>query len=131
MRYLCMVCYEQKTLDNLSRSEFDALVVEALAYDDGLRKGDITSTRAHCNRFKRQRRFAPSQARYSSPMEHLAWRSFRLWRVWRDIEPREAGSSLVLDAHCFQVRSAAVNRPNSRFEERAIFPILGSILHRL
>jgi hypothetical protein len=37
MRYLCMICYEQKALDNLSRSEFDALVVEALAYDDELR----------------------------------------------------------------------------------------------
>jgi hypothetical protein len=39
MRYLCMVCYEQKTLDNLSKSDFDALVAEALAYDDELRKG--------------------------------------------------------------------------------------------
>jgi hypothetical protein len=34
-----MVCYEQKTLDNLSKPEFDALVAEALAYDDELRKG--------------------------------------------------------------------------------------------
>ena len=50
MRYLCMVCYEQKTLDSLSKPEFDALVAEALAYDDELRKGDTTSTRAHCNR---------------------------------------------------------------------------------
>jgi hypothetical protein len=39
MRYLCMVCYEQKTLDNLSKPEFDALVGEALAYDDELRDG--------------------------------------------------------------------------------------------
>ena len=39
MRYLCMVCYEQKTLDNLSQPEFDALVAEALAYDDELRDG--------------------------------------------------------------------------------------------
>jgi hypothetical protein len=39
MRYLCMVCYEQKTLDSLSQPEFDALVVEALAYDDVLREG--------------------------------------------------------------------------------------------
>ncbi len=38
MRYLCMVCYEQKTLDDLSKSEFDALVVESLAYDDALKK---------------------------------------------------------------------------------------------
>ena len=39
MRYLCMVCYEQKALDNLSKPEYDALVAEALAYDDVLRKG--------------------------------------------------------------------------------------------
>ena len=39
MRYLCMVCYEQQTLDSLSKPEFDALVAEALAYDDVLREG--------------------------------------------------------------------------------------------
>ncbi len=39
MRYLCTVCYEQKTLDSLSKPEFDALVTEALAYDDELRNG--------------------------------------------------------------------------------------------
>jgi hypothetical protein len=39
MRYLCMICYEQKALDSLSKSEFDALVAEALAYDDELRNG--------------------------------------------------------------------------------------------
>jgi hypothetical protein len=39
MRYLCTVCYDQKTLDNLSKPEFDALVTEALAYDDELRNG--------------------------------------------------------------------------------------------
>jgi hypothetical protein len=39
MRYLCMVCYEQKTLDKLSKSDFDALVAESLAYDDELRQG--------------------------------------------------------------------------------------------
>jgi hypothetical protein len=39
MRYLCMVCYEQKTLDSLSKREFDTLVAESLAYDDELRNG--------------------------------------------------------------------------------------------
>ena len=39
MRYLCMVCYEQKALDGLSKPEFDELVAESLAYDDELRKG--------------------------------------------------------------------------------------------
>jgi hypothetical protein len=33
-----MVCYEQATLDELTMPEFDALVAEALAYDDELRK---------------------------------------------------------------------------------------------
>ncbi len=37
MRYLCMICYEQSTLDNLSKPEFDALAAESLAYDDELR----------------------------------------------------------------------------------------------
>ncbi len=39
MRFLCMVCYEQRALDSLSKPEFDALVAESLAYDDELRKG--------------------------------------------------------------------------------------------
>ena len=39
MRYLCMICYEQKTLDELSRAELDALVAEAHAYDEELRQG--------------------------------------------------------------------------------------------
>jgi hypothetical protein len=34
-----MVCYQQATLDDLTMPEFDALVAEALAYDDELRKG--------------------------------------------------------------------------------------------
>lgn len=39
MRYLCMVCYEQQALDRLTKPEFDALVADALAYDEELRKG--------------------------------------------------------------------------------------------
>ena len=39
MRYLCMVYYDEKTLDALSQSEYEALAAEALAYDDVLRKG--------------------------------------------------------------------------------------------
>jgi hypothetical protein len=34
-----MICYEQTTLDSLSKPELDALVAESLAYDDELRKG--------------------------------------------------------------------------------------------
>jgi hypothetical protein len=39
MRFLCMICYEQNTLDSLSRPEFDKLVAESLAYDEELRNG--------------------------------------------------------------------------------------------
>jgi hypothetical protein len=39
MRYLCMVCYEQKTLDSLTKTEFNELVAESLEYDDELRDG--------------------------------------------------------------------------------------------
>ncbi len=38
MKYLCLVYVEEKKLDALSKSEFDALVAEALACDDVLRK---------------------------------------------------------------------------------------------
>ena len=38
MKYLCMIYFEEKTLEALPRSEYDALVAEALAYDEELRK---------------------------------------------------------------------------------------------
>jgi hypothetical protein len=38
MRYLCLVYYDEKKLDALSTSEYDALVAEALAYREVLRK---------------------------------------------------------------------------------------------
>ena len=38
MKYLCLVYYEEKKLDALSKSEFDALLAEALAYDEELRR---------------------------------------------------------------------------------------------
>jgi hypothetical protein len=38
MRYLCLVYIEEKKLDGLSKPEYDALVGEALAYDEELRK---------------------------------------------------------------------------------------------
>ena len=47
MKYLCLVYIEEKKLDALSKSEFDALVAEALAYDDVLRKsGHYVSSEA-------------------------------------------------------------------------------------
>ena len=38
MKYLCLVYIEEKKLDALSKSEWDALVSEALSYDEELRK---------------------------------------------------------------------------------------------
>ena len=38
MRYLCLVYYDEQTLDALAGSEVDALVNEALDYDAALRK---------------------------------------------------------------------------------------------
>jgi hypothetical protein len=39
MKYLCLVYYDEKKLDALSKREFDALVGDALAYDDVMRQG--------------------------------------------------------------------------------------------
>jgi hypothetical protein len=38
MKYLCLVYYDEKTLDALSKEEYDALVGEVLAYREVLRK---------------------------------------------------------------------------------------------
>ncbi|HEY8515504.1 MAG TPA: YciI family protein [Candidatus Binatia bacterium] len=38
MKYACMIYYDEHTLDTLSPSEYDALVREALAYDQELRE---------------------------------------------------------------------------------------------
>ncbi len=37
MKYVCMIYYDEATLDALPPSEYDALVREALAYDEELR----------------------------------------------------------------------------------------------
>ena len=38
MKYLIMIYYDERKLDALPRSEYDALVDEALAYDETLRR---------------------------------------------------------------------------------------------
>ena len=38
MKYLCMVYFEEKVLNALPRSEFEALGAEALAYDEELKQ---------------------------------------------------------------------------------------------
>ena len=38
MRYMCLVYYDEKKLDALSKEEYDALVTEVLAYREVLRK---------------------------------------------------------------------------------------------
>ena len=39
MKYLCTVWVDEATLETMSRSEHEALNVEALAYDEDLRRG--------------------------------------------------------------------------------------------
>jgi hypothetical protein len=39
MKYLCMVIVDEKKLDAMPESDFQALVDESLAYDETLRKG--------------------------------------------------------------------------------------------
>ncbi len=38
MKYLCLVYLEEKKLDALAKDEIEALVAEALAYDDAMRR---------------------------------------------------------------------------------------------
>jgi hypothetical protein len=38
MKYLCLVYIDEKALDALSKSDYDALDSESLAFDEGLRK---------------------------------------------------------------------------------------------
>jgi len=38
MKYLCLIYYEEQKLNTLSTRELDALIDEALAYDEALRK---------------------------------------------------------------------------------------------
>lgn len=39
MQYLCLIYQNEKILKSLSKDDYDALVAEALAYDDELREG--------------------------------------------------------------------------------------------
>ena len=38
MRYLCLVCFDAKQVENFTPAEWQALTVESLAYDDELRR---------------------------------------------------------------------------------------------
>lgn len=39
MRYLCLICYDERKLEALSREERDSLALEAAAYGEELAKG--------------------------------------------------------------------------------------------
>jgi hypothetical protein len=39
MKYLCMIFFDEKKLDELSQKEFETLVSESVAYDEVLRNG--------------------------------------------------------------------------------------------
>ena len=43
MKYLCMIFFDEKKLDALSKPEHEALVNESLAYDDELRSRGLSS----------------------------------------------------------------------------------------
>jgi hypothetical protein len=38
MKYLCLIYYDEKKMDGMSKSEWDAICDEALAYEEELRK---------------------------------------------------------------------------------------------
>jgi len=38
VRYLCLLYYDEKVLDGVSKSDYDALVAEAVGYEDVLRE---------------------------------------------------------------------------------------------
>ena len=38
MKYLCLVIYDEKKLEAMSKSELEALDIESLAFDESLRK---------------------------------------------------------------------------------------------
>jgi len=55
MKYLCLVYFEEKKLDAIPKSEFDALAAECLAYDEELRKS------GHCIASDRHDRAGPER----------------------------------------------------------------------
>jgi hypothetical protein len=63
MRYLCLVYYDEKTLDALSNSEYDALESEALVYDEEIRRSGHLMSRSPFNQFSPLRRRGPGWAR--------------------------------------------------------------------
>jgi len=101
-----MVCYEQKALDNLSRSEFDALVAESLAYgtarvyrnpsDPGARNAPLpTQTRrpVHRTRENGDRIMTTSAIAYPRIVSREEWLCAR-----KDLHTMEKGLTRRRDA---------------------------------
>jgi hypothetical protein len=40
MKFLCLIFFDERVLDDLSKRQYDALVDESLAYDERLREGN-------------------------------------------------------------------------------------------
>jgi hypothetical protein len=43
MKYLCLICIEEKKVDAMPKSEMDALMEETLAYNEALQKNGENS----------------------------------------------------------------------------------------
>jgi hypothetical protein len=78
MKYLCLVYYDEKNLDALSKSEFDALVGESLDYDDALRKSGhfvaanaLESVRTATTLRLRNGRMSPTDGPFAETKEQL------------------------------------------------------------
>jgi hypothetical protein len=64
MKFLCLAYEEEKTLDDLSRSEWDALRLETLAYVETLRKSGHL---IHTNALQSARKAATVRVRSGQP----------------------------------------------------------------
>jgi len=78
MKYLCLVYYDEKNLDALSKREFDALVGESLDYDDALRKGGhfvaanaLESVKTATTLRPRNGRMSPTDGPFAETKEQL------------------------------------------------------------
>lgn len=71
MKYMCLIYYDEKNLDSLSKKEFETLVDEALDYDVDLQEKGQSLAVVHCNRFKQLPASAFEMVKPQSLMVHL------------------------------------------------------------
>ena len=71
MRYLCLICYDEKKHAALSRDEAEALAAEARDYVEELRRVVTTSLPMRCNPCAQRRRCGPVTAASPPPTGRL------------------------------------------------------------